>query len=374
MQRLLFFLLLFTAMSTNAQQRVASKGIAAHSNHGDFKQIEFTRHPVGDNDILIDILYAGICHSDIHHVFGHWKSNEPYPYVPGHEIVGVVRQVGKNVTKFNVGDYAGVGCLVNACGTCSTCSEHQEQYCDKRVLTYAQADHYHHGELTQGGYSNNIVLSADFAIKVPKNADLKRVAPLLCAGITTYSPIDYLQIGKGHKVGIAGFGGLGHMAVQYAVKRGAEVTVFDRTEDKRADALAMGAMRYVNVNNPQEWQGLNGSLDYVVNTISASHDANQYVKMLTFGGQMAYVGLPAMNEMPQIAVATLVFESHRKVFGSQIGGIRQTQEMLDYSVANGIYPQVEVIAATPEAVEAAFGRVVEGTVKFRYVIDMKTIQ
>lgn len=374
MKQLVIILALFASMTTFSQERVASKGIAAHSTNGDFAQIDFTRHAVGDNDILIDILYAGICHSDIHHVYGHWKSTESYPLVAGHEIVGVVSKVGKNVTKFRVGDYAGVGCLVNACGQCETCANHEEQYCDHRVLTYGQKDHYHDDEQTQGGYSSNIVLSDQFAVKVPKNADLKKVAPLLCAGITTYSPISYLKIGKGDKVGIAGFGGLGHMAVQYAVKLGAEVTVFDVLEEKRNDATRMGAVKFVNVNNSNELEGLNSSLDYIINTIPKMHDADMYVKMLKFGGEMAYVGLPAMDQMPAVTVGALVFQSKRKVFGSQIGGIKQTQEMLDYSVANNIYPEVEIIRADAGAVDAAFHNVSDGKAKFRYVIDMKTIK
>jgi len=294
--------------------------------------------------------------------------------VPGHEIAGRVVQVGKAVTKFKVGDFAGVGCMVNSCGKCEFCKRDQEQYCSGVVMTYHGHDQFHDHELTQGGYSNNLVVSEAFAIKIPANAQLEKVAPLLCAGITTYSPLHYAGIKKGDKVGVAGFGGLGHMAVQYAVKLGAVVTVFDITEEKRADALKMGAVRYINVNQPDELKGLNNTLDFILSTIPASYEPAMYLKMLKIDGQMAIVGLPAMANMPNLSVMSLVMLGNRKVFGSQIGGIKETQEMLDYSVANGIYPQVEIIKAEGEAVDQAYRNVLDGKVKFRYVIDMRTLK
>lgn len=214
-------------------EKIKSKGYAMFSKDGPFKPYEFERHAVGDNDILIKIMYAGICHSDIHQARSEWNEKENYPMVPGHEIVGQVTQVRKNVTKFKVGDYAGVGCMVNACKdpNCDTCHRNREQECHDVVFTYASPDKFHGGEITQGGYSNNIVISEDFAIQVPKTADMEKVAPLLCAGITTYSPIQFSRIRKGDKVAVAGFGGLGHMAVQYLVKIGSEVTVFDVSEE-----------------------------------------------------------------------------------------------------------------------------------------------
>jgi uncharacterized zinc-type alcohol dehydrogenase-like protein len=223
---------------------VPDKGYALFSKDGQFTPYEFERHAVGDNDILIKILYAGICHSDLHRAWGDWRE-ETYPMVPGHEIAGRVVRVGKNVTKFKVGDYAGVGRMVNSCGECENCQRGEEQYCEKRVFTYASVDHHHDGELAQGGYSDNLVVSEKFAIKIPENAPIEKVAPLFCAGITTYSPIKLTHVTKGDKVAVAGFGGLGHMALQYAVALGAEVTVFDITEEKRQDALDMGAVRYV---------------------------------------------------------------------------------------------------------------------------------
>lgn len=362
--------------SVSAQQnesRIPSKGIAAQSSKGNFAPYEFTRHAVGDNEILIETLYAGICHSDLHHVHSDWGKEE-YPLVPGHEIAGRVTKVGKNVTKFKVGDYAGIGCLVDACHECEECKNDREQYCKEAVLTYHDHDQFHNNETTQGGYSSNYVLNAGFAIKIPANADISKVAPLLCAGITTYSPLHFAGVKKGDKVGIAGYGGLGHMGVQYAVALGTDVTVFDITEDKRADALRMGAKKYVNVNNPADMKDLDNSFDFILSTIPANYDMNMYLKMLKFNGQLGIVGLPAFNEMPTISLDKFIWQGGRKVFGSQIGGIKETQEMLDYSVANNIYPEVEIIKADSSAVETAYQRVKDGQVKFRYVIDMKTIE
>jgi len=358
---------------TYGADRIPSKGLAVSTPGGNFAPYEFTRHAVGDNDIQIEILYAGICHSDLHHVRQEWGKEE-YPMVPGHEIAGRVTAVGKNVTKFKVGDLAGVGCMINACGECAECKDNKEQYCEKRVLTYHDHDKFHNGELTQGGYSNNMVVFDKFAVKIPANAQIEKVAPLLCAGITTYSPIHYAGVKKGDKVGVAGFGGLGHMAVQYAVKIGAEVTVFDITEEKRAEAKRLGAVRYVNVKNPAELKGLDNTLDFVISTVPAKYEPAMYLKMLKRNGQMAIVGLPALSNMPSISVLSLVILGDRKVFGSQIGGMRETQEMLDYSVENNIYPEVKVINAEGGEVDQAYQKVLDGKVKFRYVIDMQTLK
>lgn len=374
MKNILSLALLFTlTFFSNAFSQVKSKGLAVTSTNGKFEKYEFERHAVGDNEIKIDILYAGICHSDVHHVHGDWGKEE-YPMVPGHEIVGKVTQIGKNVTKFKVGDYAGVGCLVNSCGHCDFCLAGMEQYCKEAVLTYHDHDQFHHNETTQGGYSDNIVLTEKFAINVPKNADLKKVAPLLCAGVTTYSPIHYAGVKKGDKVAVAGFGGLGHLAVKYLVKLGAEVTVFDITENKRADAKRFGAVKYVNVNNAEELKGLDNKFSFILSTIPANYDPNLYLKMLNINGQLAIVGLPPFDKMPIISIDKLIWQGNRKVFGSQIGGIPETQEMLDYSIANNIYPEVEIIPATPNSLETAYKKVLDGEVKFRYVIDMQTMK
>lgn len=379
MKKTLFLSVLFALVIVSVSQaapehgeRIPAKGFAVFSKDGNFRPFEFSRHPVGGNDILIEIMYSGVCHSDIHHAYQDWRE-ETYPLVPGHEIAGRVVKAGKNVTKFKVGDFAGVGCLINSCGECGHCKAGEEQYCEKaRVLTYGQKDVFHDNEMTYGGYSNNMVVSEKFALKIPRNAQMDKVAPLLCAGITTYSPIKHTRIKKGDTVGIAGFGGLGHMAVQYAVKLGAEVTVFDITEDKRADALKMGATRYVNVNNPKELEGLADEFRVIISTIPAGYEPAMYVRMLKIDGEFAILGLPSFKDMPAIDIGTLIFKGRRKVFGSQIGGIRETQEMLDYSIANNIYPQVEIIPI--QKLDEAYRNVIHGKVKFRYVIDMSTLQ
>lgn len=353
--------------------RVPARGLAVYEEKGRFKPLEFSRHAVGDDDIQIEILYAGICHSDLHHVAGDWGKEE-YPMVPGHEIAGRVVKTGRNVKKFKVGDLAGVGCMVNSCGACAECADDKEQYCKDVVLTYHSHDRFHGNEITQGGYSDTIVVAEKFAVRIPEGASLEKVAPLLCAGITTYSPIHYAGVKKGDKVGIAGFGGLGHMAVQYAVALGAEVTVFDITEDKREDAGRMGAVRYVNVNNAEDLKGLDNTQDFILSTVPSKYDPAMYLRMLKRNGQFGIVGLPAFSDMPQISVSSLIFQGNRRVFGSQIGGMKETQEMLDYSVKNNIYPQVQVIRAEGRAVDEACRNVRDGKVKFRYVIDMKTLR
>lgn len=376
MRQLISLLILLAVSSVVSAQdnRIPAKGLALFSKDGQFEPYEFSRHAVGDNDILIDILYSGICHSDIHMGKSEW-GNITYPFVGGHEIAGRVIQVGKSVTKFKVGDYAGIGCIINSCGQCDNCHHGLEQSCEKGMVgTYASRDYFHDNEITQGGYANNYVISENYAIKIPQNADMKRVAPLLCAGVTTYSPIHFSKVKKGDNVAVAGFGGLGHMAVQYLVALGAKVTVFDITEEKRADAERFGAVKYVNVNNPEELKGLGNQFSFIISTIPAKYDPMMYMRMLKIDGEMAIVGLPANENMPSIPIGSLVFVPHRKVYGSLIGGIPETQEMLDFSVANNIYPEVEIISANGEAVTNAYKNVINGKVKFRYVIDMKTLK
>lgn len=372
----IFMILMALAMSipTYSQvKEIQSKGLAVFSADGNFQPYSFTRRAVGDDDIMMEILYAGICHTDIHHAHSDW-TKEDYPMVPGHEIAGRVVAVGKNVTKFKVGDYAGVGCIADACGECDPCRDDLEMYCKDVVWSYHDKDHFHGNIPMQGGYSNNYVVKDKFAVKIPANAKIERVAPLLCAGITTYSPIRYAGVKKGDKVGIAGFGGLGHMAVQYAVSLGAEVTVFDITENKRADAARLGAVRYVNVNNPKDLEGLNNHFDFILSTITAKYDPVMYVKMLKLEGKFCFVGAPANKDNAGVDDLTLVYSPHRMVFGSQIGGMKETQEMLDYSVAHDIYPEVEIIKADASEIDKAFKRVQAGDVKFRFVIDMRTLK
>ena len=382
MKRILFPLVMlaltFVAAKAQDNQRVPAKGFAVDSAEGHFHPYEFTRHAVGDNDILIEILYAGICHSDLHAAWNEHTAHGiqgVYPMVPGHEIAGRVVKVGKNVTKFKAGDQAGVGCMVNACGHCTYCNMDKEQFCENgTTFTYNSIDRYHDNEPAMGGYSNNIVVSEDFAIRIPEGADMKRVAPLLCAGVTTWSPIHFSRVKKGDKAGVAGYGGLGHMAVQYLVNLGADVTVFDITEEKRADAIRMGASRYVNVNNTGELKGLNNTFDFIISTIPANYNPLLYARMLKMeSGEMAVVGLP---EAANINVSDMIMggAAHRKVYGSLIGGIKETQEMLDYSIAHNIYPEVEIIPADAATIDKAYRNVQDGKVKFRYVIDMSTLK
>lgn len=355
-------------------ERIPAKGFAVFSSHGGFQPYNFTRHALGDNDILIKTLYAGICHSDIHTAYGDW-GNIDYPLVPGHEIAGEVIAIGKNVTKFKVGDYAGVGCMVNACNLCEACKDGEEQNCTNgRVLTYGSKDIYHGDEMTQGGYSDNMVVSEKFAIKIPVNADLKRVAPLLCAGITTYSSIRFSNVKAEDNVALVGFGGLGHLAVKYMVKLGAKVTVFDITDAKRQAAMEMGAVRYVNINNSEELENTERQFSFLLSTVPVMYDINRYARMVRRGGDMGIVGLPAFNDLPSINVMDLIHNEHVKIYGSLIGGIRQTQEMLDYSVENDIYPDVKIINADAREIDKAYRNVQDGKVQFRYVIDMGTMK
>lgn len=366
-------MVLFSATGLQAQDSIPAKGFAAFDETGVFKPYGFNRHAVGDDEIQMEILYSGICHSDLHNVHGDWRKEE-YPMVPGHEIAGKVVNVGKNVTKFKVGDYAGVGCIINSCHECDFCKNGQEHYCSHTVSTYHDHDPYHNNERTQGGYSNNYVISEDYAILIPQNADLSRVAPLLCAGITTYSPIKFAGVKAGDKVGVAGFGGLGYMAVRYLKHFGADVTVFDLTEDKRGDAANLGAERYVNVTNPDEMTGLDNTFDFIISTIPTNYDPIQYMKMLKWNGQMCIVGIPSNEDMPTISMRSFIGMADRRLFGSRIGSIPETQEAINYSVENDIYPEVEIIPADADKITEAYDKVRDGKVKFRYVIDMSTLK
>lgn len=352
---------------------IPTHGFATFDESGVFHPYKFNRHAVGDDEIQIEILYSGICHSDLHNVHGDWRKEE-YPMVPGHESAGRVVAVGKDVTKFKVGDYAGVGCKINSCHVCDYCLNGQEHYCSESVSTYHDHDPYHNNEPTQGGYSDNIVVSQDYAIAIPANADMEKVAPLLCAGITTYSPIKYAGVKSGDKVGVAGFGGLGNMAVKYMKALGADVTVFDISEDKREAAKEMGASRYVNVNDSAAMASIANELDFIISTIPSAYDPMTYMKMLKWNGQMCIVGIPSAKDMPQLSMRSFIGMANRRLFGSRIGSIGETQEMMDYSVAHGIYPDVEVIKADADLITDAYEKVKNGEVKFRYVIDMSTLE
>lgn len=355
------------------KKEISSKGYALFSKEGNFQPYEFKRHAVGEKDVLIEILYAGICHSDIHTARGEW-GEVSYPLVPGHEIAGRVIGVGEGVTKVKVGDLVGVGCMVNSCQTCSTCVSGEEQFCEegKTIYTYASKDIFHGGALTQGGYSNNIVVDEHFVIKIPDKAEIEKIAPLLCAGITTYSPLRRANIKEGDEVAIVGFGGLGHMAVQYAKSFGANVSVFATSESKRDLAFSLGAKHFYNVKNSEEMQGLNNRFSFILSTVASSYEITEYIKMLKVDGEMVIVGAPSLANPATLDATSLIWSFRRKVSSSLIGGIKETQEMVDYSVERGIYPMIEMINI--DELDKAYERVLKSDVLFRFVIDMKSLK
>ena len=346
--------------------RVSAKGFAVADKNAKFKAFNFSRHPLGANDILMEILFAGICHSDIHSARSEWHEGI-YPMVPGHEIAGRVIAVGSKVSKFKVGDYAGVGCMVNSCGECEACKKSNEQFCERgAIFTYDCKDHMHGGEPTYGGYSDNLVVNEKFAVTVPQNAPLDKVAPLLCAGITTYSPLKFSGVSAGKKVGVAGFGGLGVMAVKYALQMGAEVCVFARNKNKEQDALKMGVKALYTTDKLGE---VKDRFDLIISTIPTKYEPMDYVRLLSYGGEFCVVGLPPTDVCPSINIGSLIFAGHRRVYGSVIGGMKETQEMLDFSLKHGIYPETEIITA--DKIDEAYEKLTTGKAKFRYVIDMK---
>lgn len=360
------------AITLHAQERIECNGLAVTDRDFTFVPFQFSRHPLGDNEIEIEVLYSAICHSDLHEARADWYEAH-YPFVPGHENVGRVVGTGKNVTKFKIGDYAGIGPSVNSCRECRECLNHRDNYCPRMVSCY-NSDDYYHNEITQGGLSDYLTCAEDFALVIPKGADIVRIAPLMCAGVTTFVPLHQMsRVGRGDRVAVAGFGGLGHLALKYAIDLGCEVTVFDITEQKRDDALRMGACKYVNVNDTTQMVGFESCFDLVVSTIPSRYDLAMYLRMVDFGGELCILGAPATVDMPSLGLMDLMWNGGRKVYCSMDGSVEQIQECLDYSVAHNIYPDVEVIEATPEQLTRAYNNVAQGRVKFRYVVDMKTL-
>jgi uncharacterized zinc-type alcohol dehydrogenase-like protein len=324
------------------------------------------RREVGPNDVLIEIEYAGICHSDIHTVRGDWGP-QPFPVVPGHEIVGVVTEIGTGVTRHQVGDRVGVGCMVNSCGECANCVNGDEQYClNGMVGTYAATDR--DGTTTQGGYSTHVVVDADFVLSVPEGLEPAAAAPLLCAGITTYSPLRHWGAAPDKKVAIVGLGGLGHMAVKIAHALGAEVTVLSQSLKKQEDGLRLGADYYHATSDPDTFKALAGSFDLIINTVSAGIDLNAYLGLLAVNGTLVNVGAPP-EPLPVNAMSLI--GGRRSFAGSMIGGIAQTQEMLDFCAEHGIAADVEVISA--DQINEAYERVLTSDVRYRFVIDVATL-
>ena len=324
------------------------------------------RREVGPNDVLIDIEYAGICHSDIHTVNGDWGP-QPFPVVPGHEIVGIATEVGSEVTRHKVGDRVGVGCMVNSCRECTNCRNGDEQYClNANVPTYAGTDR--DGTITQGGYSTHVVVDADFVLSVPDGIDPAATAPLLCAGITTYSPLRHWGAGPGKQVAIVGLGGLGHMGVKIAHALGAEVTVLSQSLKKQEDGLRLGADHYYATADPDTFKQLAGAFDLIINTVSAHIDVDAYLGLLAVDGTLVNVGAPA--EPLSLNVFSLI-GARRSYAGSMIGGIAQTQEMLDFCAEHHIGADIEVISA--DQINEAYERVLASDVRYRFVIDTSTL-
>ncbi|MFC5527869.1 NAD(P)-dependent alcohol dehydrogenase [Cohnella yongneupensis] len=340
---------------------------ATFSPEGSFKLTTIERRDLKPHDVLIEIKYAGICHSDIHTARGDWGPVQ-YPLVPGHEIAGIVTDIGSEVTKFAVDDRVGVGCMVDSCGECVNCRKGEEQYClEGNVGTYAAIDRY--GQYTQGGYSTHIVVTEDFVVRIPDGLELDVAAPLLCAGITTFSPLRHWGAAPGKKVAVVGLGGLGHMAVKLAHAMGAEVTVLSQTLKKKEDGLKLGADHYYATSDPETFKKLAGSFDLIVNTVSAQIDINAYLSLLALDGTLVNVGAPP--EPLSVQVFSLI-PQRRSFAGSMIGGIRETQEMLDFCAEHNIAPEIEVISA--KLIDEAWERVLTSDVRYRFVIDISTME
>ncbi|MBN9318963.1 MAG: NAD(P)-dependent alcohol dehydrogenase [Caulobacterales bacterium] len=344
-------------------------GYAAQSATSPIRYFDLQRREPGPDDVEIDILFCGVCHSDLHYVRGEWGP-VPYPAAPGHEIVGRVTRVGKDVTKLKVGDMAGVGCIVDSCLSCSACKEDLENYCETGMIgTYGGVEKQT-GLPTQGGYTSKIVVRDHHVLKVPEGLDPAAAAPLLCAGITTYSPLRHWKVGPGHKVGVVGLGGLGHMAVKLAAAMGAEVTLFTTSPDKVADGKALGATNVVISKDPEQMQAVGASLDFIINTVAAPHSLDPFLAALKRDGVMTLVGVPS-EPHPSPSVFGLIMK-RRSLAGSMIGGIAETQEMLDFCAEKGIGAEIEVIPI--QEINTAFDRMLNGKVKYRFVIDMQSLK
>lgn len=343
------------------------KSYAAKDSKSQLGPFSFHTREVGNADVQIEIQYCGVCHSDIHQVRDEWGGSI-FPMVPGHEIVGRVTKVGKNVKKFKEGDLAGVGCFVDSCRECSNCKKGFEQFCDGHLVVTYNGTEKDGKTPTYGGYATQIVVDENYTLKVSPKQNLAAVAPLLCAGITTYSPLKHWKVGKGSQVGILGLGGLGHMGVKLAASMGAEVTVLSTSKSKEQDAKKLGAHHFVLTTDKKVMESLGSKFDFILDAVSAPHDLNTYLNLLKVDGTLCLVGLP--TEAPEIAAFNLVGR-RRNLAGSLIGGIAETQEMLDYCATHNIVSDVEVIPI--QQINGAYERMIRGDVKYRFVIDMKTL-
>lgn len=346
---------------------IATKAYAAPVAKAPLTPFNFERREPGPHDVQFDILFCGVCHSDLHQIQDEW-GHGIFPMVPGHEIVGRITKVGSEVQKFKVGDLAGVGCLVDSCRHCENCTEGLEQYCLNGASGTYNGYEQDKKTPTYGGYSNLIVVHEDFALQVSEKLDLAAVAPLLCAGITTYSPLRHWKVGKGHKVAVLGLGGLGHMAVKFAVSFGAEVTMLSTSPSKKVDAEKLGAHKFLLTTEPENLKAARGSFDFIIDTVSAEHDYNQYLALLRTNGVMICVGAPPT---PAAVAAFSLIAGRKSLAGSMIGGLPETQEMLDYCAAHNIVSDIEVISM--DYIQQAYTRMLKGDVRYRFVIDMATL-
>lgn len=333
------------------------------------KSMQFTRREPGPLDVQIEILYCGVCHSDLHTVRNEW-GNTVFPVVPGHEIIGRVTRVGDQVAKFKVGDIAGVGCMVDSCQHCSACHEGLEQYCENGFVGTYNGEEMHTKGMTYGGYANNIVVTEKFVLRVPESLDPAAAAPLLCAGITTYSPLKHWKVGPGQKVGIVGLGGLGHMGLKIARAMGAHVVLFTTSPSKKEDALKLGAHEVVVSREAAQMQQHENSFDFILNTVAAPHNLDAFLVLLKREGTMTLVGAPA-EAHPSPQVFNLIMK-RRHLAGSLIGGIVETQEMLDFCAQHHIVSDIEIIPI--QQINEAYERMVKSDVKYRFVIDMASLK
>jgi uncharacterized zinc-type alcohol dehydrogenase-like protein len=352
-------------------QNYQAKAYLAKSANSGLAQGTIQRRAVRPQDVQIEILYCGVCHSDLHQVRNEWDNSMPtvYPCVPGHEIVGRVVKAGSAVKKFKEGDLAAVGCLVDSDRVCPNCRAGEEQFCDAVPTFTYNAEDKILGGVTYGGYSDSIVVDEAFVLQVPKGLDLAGTAPLLCAGITTYSPLRHWNVGKGQKVGVVGLGGLGHMAVKLGHAFGANVVLFTTSPNKTQDALRLGAQEVVVSKNAAEMQKHAGSFDFILDTVSAAHDLNAYIELLKRDGTMTLVGAPPTP--PSVNVFGLIFR-RRRLAGALIGGIRETQEMLDFCGEHGLTADIELIRI--QQINEAYERLLKADVKYRFVIDMASLK
>lgn len=343
------------------------KSYAAQSATTPLAPWNFNRRDVGAKDVLVEILYCGVCHSDIHQARDEWGGSF-FPMVPGHEIVGRVTKVGKDVTNFKVGDLAGVGVFVDSCRVCENCKDDLQQYCEQGMSGTYNGYERDGKTPTYGGYSSQIVVDENYTLHVADHLDLTRVGPLLCAGITTYSPIMHWKIGNGHRVGVLGLGGLGHMAVKFAASLGSEVTVLSTTKNKEADAKKLGAHNFIHTKDENQMKSAKRQFDFIIDTVSAEHDIETYLGLLRRDGAHIVVGIPPS---PSAVGHGALIAGRKTLAGSMIGGIKETQEMLDYCAERNIMADVEVIAA--KDINKAYERMIKNDVKYRFVIDMSTL-